>query len=406
MTIDWHTWLSLIIRWAHITAGIAWIGASFYYVWLDNNLENTKESDDSDGELWSVHGGGFYHNKKYKVAPKSLDSHLHWFKWEAYFTWITGFLLFAIIYYFNAKIFLLDTSKLAVTAPQAVGLSVGMMFGSWIGYDLLCKSGLHKYPRVFGLILFLLLTGLAYVSDQIFSDRAAYIQVGAIIGTLMAGNVFRVIIPNQKIVVAELLAGREVDPQLGVAAKLRSLHNNYLTLPVLFIMVSNHYPVTYAQPLSWFTLAGISLAGICVRHYFNLRHTTKAKAPFMFAAVISLMTAIIVPASYKFNQSQTSKNIASSEPLLSDTDPQFVEVNMLLKTHCSSCHSATPTSEDFTVAPKNILFDTEQDILRHATNIYQQVVEYEAMPLGDATAMTDSERAKIGKWYEEFKSKK
>lgn len=402
MGIDWHSWISLIIRWTHVIVGIAWIGSSFYFVWLDNNLEALDEKDDADGELWSVHGGGFYHNRKFKVAPDSLKSHLHWFKYEAYFTWITGFLLFAIIYYYGAKIYLIDSHKADLTSQGAIAISLGIMFGSWFIYDLLCKSPLRHTPKIFGGILFLFLTVIAYLTDQIFSDRASYIQIGAVIGTLMAGNVFRVIIPNQKIVVADLLANQPVDPALGQAAKLRSMHNNYMTLPVLFIMISNHYPQTYAQPVSWFTLAMISLAGICVRHYFNIRHKKVTKDPFLFAAGFFMFVAILVPASLSFNIDRDKRQARLINPELPSTSEFMTsDVALAITKHCTSCHSPNPPHELYQIAPNGILLDTEADIKKHKKAIYEQVILYEVMPMGDEFEITDAEKAAIAKWGEE-----
>ncbi len=389
MSIDWYNWISLIVRWFHIIVGIAWIGASFYFVWLDNNLESTEEGDDADGHLWSIHGGGFYHNRKYMVAPEHLSPNLHWFKWEAYFTWISGFILFVILYYFGAQIYLIDSQKYDLSSMQAIGISLSMLLLSWVCYDLMCKSALRKKPLIFAVILFIYLTGIAYLADKFFSDRAAYIQVGAIIGTLMAGNVFWVIIPNQKKVVSSMIAGKPVDPSLGAAAKLRSLHNNYLTLPVLFMMISTHYPITYSQPANWITLAAISLAGVSVRHYFNLRHTKKTKDPFIFLAMFFMLVAILVPASL------------SVSPDLEKVDPQVTiepKVMSLIKKHCVSCHSANPTSDLFKTAPKALEFDSAASIKQNAMTIHQQVVEYESMPMGEIE-MSDEERRVIDNWY-------
>jgi len=230
MAIDYYSWISLILRWLHVITGIAWIGASFYFVWLDNNLERPDKvkKGEADGELWSVHGGGFYHNKKYMSAPGNMPSHLHWFKYEAYFTWISGFLLMTVIYYYGANLYLIDKSKMVLESWQAISASLALLAGGWIVYDLMCKSPLRKRPLLFAVLLFALMVLAAIVAGKIFSDRAAYMQIGAMIGTIMAGNVFFNIIPNQKIVVADLIAGRPVNPEFGKAAKLRSMHNNYM----------------------------------------------------------------------------------------------------------------------------------------------------------------------------------
>jgi uncharacterized membrane protein len=273
MLADLLPWLELALRWLHVITGIAWIGASFYFVWLDGNI---RKSDGGNplvaGELWAVHGGGFYHNQKYLVAPETLPPHLHWFKYEAYFTWISGFLLLAVIYYLGADIFLIDKAKLALNGPEAIAISLAFLAGGWIVYDGLCRSPLGQNGSVFGVIWFAVLVAAAYALTHIFSDRAAFLHVGAIVGTAMVANVFFVIIPNQKKVVASMLAREPVDPRLGLQAKQRSLHNNYMTLPVLLIMISNHYPMLYGSRINWLVLAGLSISGIMIRHVFNLRH--------------------------------------------------------------------------------------------------------------------------------------
>jgi uncharacterized membrane protein len=376
------------IRWLHIITGIAWIGASFYFVWLDNNLTKPKDGESGDGELWSVHGGGFYHNKKYMTAPEGQSGHLHWFKYEAYFTWISGFLLLAIIYYYGANLYLIDKSKMALTSWQAIAASLGILAGGWIIYDLLCRSALRHRPKLFGLILFLTIGITAYFCDKIFSDRAAYIQIGAMIGTMMAGNVFFVIIPNQKIVVADILAGRPVDPKLGQAAKLRSVHNNYMTLPVLFIMISNHYPMTYAGPYNWLSLGLISAAGISIRHFFNLRHTTKIKDPYIFLAVAFMIAAMLFPLSIKKPKIEGAENFS------------MTEVRTIMQKHCTSCHSENPTHESFDEPQGGILFDSDQRIQLAADRILERAVIAADMPLGNETEMTLQEREILRLWID------
>ena len=390
MSIDFYSWISLSIRWLHVITGIAWIGASFYFVWLDNNLERPEKvkKGEPDGELWSVHGGGFYHNKKYMSAPSNMPEHLHWFKYEAYFTWISGFALLAVIYYYGANLYLIDKSKMALTNWQAIGASMGMLAGGWILYDLLCKSALRKKPGVFAILLFILLTLSAIGAGMMFSDRAAYIQVGAMIGTMMAGNVFFNIIPNQKIVVADLIAGRPVNPEFGKAAKLRSMHNNYMTLPVLFIMTSSHYPMTYGSGVGWLSLALISMAGIAVRHYFNLRHTTKPKAPFAIAAIIFMVAAMTFP-------------LALRKPEVQDVGTvSFENVRQIIDTHCTACHSLNPTHEWYDEAPSGFRLDTDALIRQNKTLILERAVTGKDMPLGNETEMTDVEREMLRVWIE------
>lgn len=390
MSVDFYSWISLSIRWLHVITGIAWIGASFYFVWLDNNLERPEKvkKGEPDGGLWSVHGGGFYHNKKYMSAPSNMPEHLHWFKYEAYFTWISGFALMAVIYYYGANLYLIDKSKMALSQWQAIGASMSMLAVGWVLYDLLCKSALRKKPGMFAILLFVLLTLSAIGASMMFSDRAAYIQVGAMIGTMMAGNVFFNIIPNQKIVVADLIAGRPVNSEFGKAAKLRSMHNNYMTLPVLFIMTSAHYPMTYGSGMGWLSLALISLAGIAVRHYFNLRHTTKPKMPFAIAAVIFMVAAMTFPLALKKPEVQEVGIVS------------FEDVRIIMDTHCTACHAPNPAHESFDEAPVGFRLDTDELIKQNKTLIMERAVTGKDMPLGNETEMTDAERKMLRVWIE------
>src|SRR3954454_17739210 len=275
MAVDLGEWLNLALRWLHLTAGIAWIGSSFYFVWLDNHLKAPAEGEAS-GELWSVHGGGFYHNQKYQVAPRQMPAQLHWFKWEAYFTWISGFSLLVLVYYVGAQSFLIDPAKADLSPAAGIAIGLGALALGWLVYDGLSRSPLGANNVVLGLWWFIILFFAAVLLDALFNSRAAYLHIGAIIGTVMVANVFLVIIPNQRKVVADLIAGRTPDPALGAAAKQRSLHNNYMTLPVLFIMISNHYPMTYGAERPWLVLALIGLTGVAVRHVFNLRGRSQA----------------------------------------------------------------------------------------------------------------------------------
>jgi uncharacterized membrane protein len=390
MSVDFYSWISLSIRWLHIITGIAWIGASFYFVWLDNNLERPEggaKKGEADGELWSVHGGGFYHNKKYMSAPEHMPDHLHWFKYEAYFTWISGFLLLAVIYYYGANLYLIDKAKMAFSPLQAIGTSLTMLAGGWVIYDLMCKSALRKRPGLFAVLLFTLLTLAAFVADKLFSDRAAYIQVGAMIGTMMAGNVFFNIIPNQKIVVADLIAGRPVNPEFGKAAKLRSMHNNYMTLPVLFIMVSNHYPMTYGSGLGWLSLMFIALAGIAIRHFFNIRHLKKVKGPYIFLAVFFMLLAMLFPLALRPTAPTTPSGTVT-----------FSDARNIVHTRCTACHATNPTHEAFDEPQGGLKLETDGEIHRAATRILQRAVIAKDMPLGNETNMTDEEREMLRAW--------
>nr|WP_202899751.1 urate hydroxylase PuuD [Kordiimonas gwangyangensis] len=369
-----------------------WIGSSFYFVWLDNHLEEPREKKKGmSGELWSVHGGGFYHKQKYAVAPEQMPEKLHWFKWEAYFTWMSGFALLAIIYYLGADIFLIDRSKMELAPWQAIGISLAFILGGWVVYDGLCRSPIGRNNKATGVIWFLLLTAAAYALTHIFSDRAAFIHVGAMAGTAMAANVFMVIIPNQKKVVAALTAGEAPDPRLGQIGKQRSLHNNYMTLPVLFLMISNHYPMTFSNPYSWLILAGIALVGVMVRHFFNLRHKGQS-SPALVAAAIALLVVIAMFAA------DAEK---AARPAPASGDVSFADVQAVIGKHCTSCHAARPSHESFDEAPGGVRLDDPALVVQYAPRILEQAVKSDIMPLGNETGMTDEERALIGKWIED-----
>lgn len=389
MVIDYAEWLNLVLRWLHITTGIAWIGSSFYFVWLDNHLK-APATGEASGELWSVHGGGFYHNQKYQVAPKQMPGELHWFKWEAYFTWMSGFSLLVLIYYFGAENYLIDTKKSLISTTDAVALALASLVAGWGFYDLLCRSPLGRNNRQMGVVWFLALVGAAAFLNSVLSSKAVYIQMGAIVGTVMAANVFVVIIPNQKKVVADLIAGRSPDPKLGQQAKQRSLHNNYMTLPVLLMMISQHYPMTYGSPRPWLVLALIGLTGVAVRHVFNLRHRGKS-SPALFAiiAVLALTIVLYVGA---------SKSKVAAE---NGAPVTFAQVQPIIAKHCSGCHASKPTNPAFSEAPLGLVLDTYDHVKAAAPKIKQQAVETDTMPLGNLTGITPEERAMLGKWIED-----
>lgn len=392
MEFDITPWINLAIRWLHFITGIAWIGSSFYFVWLDNHLEEPKEKKKGmSGELWSVHGGGFYHKQKYAVAPEQMPENLHWFKWEAYFTWMSGFALLAIIYYLGADLFLIDRAKMDLSQLEAIGISLAFLVGGWGFYDTLCRSPIGNNNRLTGIIWFASLVAAAYVLTQIFSDRAAFIHIGAIVGTAMAANVFMVIIPNQKKIVASLTAGEEPDPKLGQIGKQRSLHNNYMTLPVLFLMVSNHYPMTFSNPYNWVVIAGLGLVGVMVRHFFNLRHKGKT-SPALVAASVVLFIAVMVFASEAEKQTRVD---------VGDQAVSFSQVQVIVGKHCVMCHTASPAHEFFDEAPGGVLLDRPELIQQYAPAIMEQVVMSDIMPLGNETGMTPEERALLGKWIED-----
>lgn len=387
-------WLNLLVRWLHIIAGIAWIGASFYFVWLDNTIRPPAPGSDLErkgvaGELWAVHGGGFYNPQKYLVAPSQLPPELHWFKWEAYTTWLSGFALLVIVYYLNARAMMVDRSVADLSSWQAVGVGLGSLVTGWLVYDLLCRSPLGRRPLAFGVVIFLLLVASGWALTQLLSGRAAYLHVGAMIGTIMVANVAMLIIPGQRRMVDAMLAGARPDPQDGIRAKQRSVHNNYFTLPVLFLMISNHYAMTYNHPHAWAVLGAIMLAGVLIRHFFNLRHKGRVewKYPAAGVAVLLVLAVLLAPAAPP--RVETARG-----------GVDFARVRAIMDQRCVSCHAARPTQPGFAAAPGGVLLDTPEQVGQHAARIYQQTVQLKAMPLANLTRMTDAERALVAAWFE------
>ncbi len=388
-------WLNLIVRWAHVVFGIAWIGASFYFVFLENSLNRSKGlRDEIAGNLWAVHGGGFYYVEKYKVSPAEIPKDLHWFKYEAYFTWLSGFTLLIIVYYLDAKVYLIDPAVLEISQTAAISIGIGTLVCGWIVYDLLCKSPLSKKPLFFGFILFLFICGVAWFLSHVFSSRAAYIHVGAMIGTLMVGNVFRVIIPGQKAMVNAAKAGKTVDPTLGKKALLRSLHNNYFTLPVIFIMISNHFPSTYGNAFNWLVLIGLSLTSVFVKHYLNLKEKGEKSVWILPAAIIAMIALAFVTA-------PKTKSVCKE-----DAPATFTEVNEIITKRCVQCHSSNPTDDVLKVAPNGIMFDDPKNIIKYSERILARAVITKTMPQANKTGMTQEERDLIQCWIENQTSEK
>ena len=383
-------WINLLVRWLHVITGVAWIGASFYFIWLDGHLESPQDPADDEkgvgGEVWSVHGGGFYHAQKYKVSPAKIPERLHWFKWEAYTTWISGIFLTALVYWYGAEVYLIDPAVADVSAPKAVSIAIASIVGGWLVYDLLCKSPLARDTRVFAAVLFALTGLLAWGLCQAFSGRGAYIHFGAVLGTIMVANVFFVIIPGQKKMVAAAAIGEAPDPGPGIRAKQRSVHNTYFTLPVLFVMTSNHYAMAYGHAYNWLILIGISLAGALIRIYFVARHN--GKASFIPAGIAIVIIAAIALAITPRAREGTA--VAAS----------FDQVRNVINARCTSCHSAAPVHPAFPAAPLGVVFDTDGQIVAEAERIYQQTVVTRVMPIGNLTAMTDKERQIIDGWYQ------
>ena len=382
-----EAWANLAIRWLHLVAGIAWIGSSFYFMWLDSHLKPGEERREGvAGELWSVHSGGFYRQIKFMVAPSEMPETLHWFKWEAYTTWISGFLLLALIFYVGADLNLVDKAKLDLAPWQAIGLGLGSLAAGWIAYDGLCRSPIGQNLRAFGAVWFLALTAAGWGLTRVFSDLGAFMHIGAIIGTVMVANVFLIIIPNQRKVVAQVLAGQAPDPSLGKQAKQRSVHNNYMTLPVLLIMISNHYPMIFAAPLNWLWLAGLGVAGVTIRHFFNLRNAGKTQPQVLaLGALVFVLVAL-------------ANEAARPKPPTTDLVPTYAAVRAIVDKHCIMCHSATPTHKGIPLAPAGAMFDTPEGLRNHAEKIYTRAVATTSMPQGNEAGMTQAERASLGAW--------
>lgn len=380
-------WLNLLVRWAHVVAGIMWIGASFYFIFLENNLNRTKNiREELAGDLWAVHGGGFYYLEKYKVAPKRIPVDLHWFKYEAYFTFLTGFLLLAIVYYLNAKAYLIDISVADISVPTAIGISILCFVLSWLVYDFLCKSPIAERKNLFSAVAIILLIALAYFLTHTFNSRAAYIHVGAIMGTIMAGNVFFNIIPAQKAMVRSAAIGEPLDASLGKKAGLRSLHNNYFTLPVVFIMISNHFPSTFGHEYNWIVLAVISLASVGIKHYWNLIERGVVRTKILAASIISLFVlAVVISPAFE-------AKLDMAIPV------SFEEANAIIQSRCVQCHSANPSDDIWKFAPNGVMYDTPEQIKNMSDQIMTRAVRSKTMPQGNKTNMTDEERLVLRRW--------
>ena len=393
MTAYLLEWVNLLGRWVHMITGIAWIGASFYFIWLDNSLETPKSKEDQDkgvsGEVWSVHGGGMYHAQKYRLAPAKLPEHLHWFKWEAYTTWITGMFMMALMYWYGAEVYLIDPGVAAISRPVAIGIGIAVIAFGWVAYDRLCESDIGKNENVMAAILFVALTAIAFLLCQVFSGRGAYMHFGAMLGTIMVGNVFFVIIPGQKDLVRAKEEGREPDSIHGIRGKQRSVHNTYFTLPVLFVMISNHYAMTYGHQYNWLILIAITLIGALIRIYYVARHKGRASlAPVIAAAVVlAALITLVAP--------RQSVSLSA----VSDDSIDIATVQKIVVDRCTACHATVPSQPGFQAPPQGIVFETVEDITRQSMVIHQQTVVTKAMPIGNLTGITDAERATIDIWF-------
>jgi uncharacterized membrane protein len=422
-------WLNLSVRWVHMIVGIAWIGASFYFVWLENNLDRANPRDGLSGDLWAIHGGGIYHLEKYKLAPPTMPENLHWFKWEAYWTWMSGVALLCVVFYANPTLYLLQPGS-ALTGIEAIGIGLGSLAIGWLVYDILCDSPLGQRPLLLGAILFALVILACFGYSQIFSGRGAYLHTGALIGTIMVGNVFRIIMPAQRALVAAIAENRTPDPSLPAKGLLRSRHNNYFTLPVLFIMISNHFPSTYGSQYNWLILAAIGTVAVLARHFFNTRHNTQKYAWALPAAALGMICLAYATAPERHPGAAAAKAAApiQYQPLpetalggkraeppaapavtpapgatpapasTAATAEGFHSVERVIHERCTVCHSANPTSPLFSTAPAGVMFDTPQQIQAMAARIQAQAVNSQIMPLGNITQMTQAERDLVGQW--------
>ncbi len=388
-------WLSLLGRWLHLVAGIAWIGSSFYFIWLDNHLfaptEPALRSKGVAGELWAVHGGGFYHSQKYRVAPPTLPPTLHWFYWEAYATFLSGLFLLCLLYYGQADAYLIDPAVAALSKPTAIALGVAFLAGGWLVYDLLCRSPLGRKGPLLAAVLVVLLCAAAWVLCHLFSGRGAYMEFGAMLGTIMVANVLFVIIPGQRELVRAKQEGREPDPAPGIAGKLRSTHNTYFTLPVLFAMISHHYPMTFGASENWLVLIAICAAGAALRLYFVARHKAHERdgRTSPLTAAIGLATLAGVAVALMPSQRRSGAT----------ADTNFARIQAIVAQRCTGCHSINPTQPGFTAAPNGVRLDTPESILAHAAQMRQQIAT-RAMPLGNITGITEHERAEMLSWID------
>ncbi len=393
-------WSEMIVRWVHVIAGVAWIGSSFYFIALDLSLKPGKElPKEANGQAWQVHGGGFYNMVKYLVAPKKMPEELTWFKWEAYSTWISGMALMSLVYYGSASLYMIDLEVLDITQLQAVFLSLGGIVIGWIIYDGLCRSPLGKNDLILALAGLVFLVLLSFIYTQVFSHRGAFMQMGVTIGTMMVANVAMVIIPGQKKVVQALKAGDDPNPIYGVRGKQRSLHNNYLTLPVIFVMIGGHYPIIFATEYSWLILGLILIIGALIRHFFNTKHKG-LPAPYWTWLVASILTVCSVLLSYAGAPNNNVYEVSNLNMTKEEIHKTAVE---LVIERCSSCHAREPLWEGLAFAPKGIHLETEEEVLKMANEIYWQSAASWAMPPGNIIWLEDEERVLLSDWHASLK---
>ena len=399
---DWMVlseWLELAVRWLHVITAIAWIGSSFYFIALDLGLHRDRNlASGADGEEWQVHGGGFYHIQKYLVAPAQMPDHLVWFKWESYMTWLSGFAMLALVYYLGAEMYLIDPAVMELTQLQAIAISIASLAFGWIAYNTLCKVFVNANQTALMVALFVVLVAMSYFYTQVFSGRAAMLHLGAFTATIMSANVFFIIMPNQRIVVTDLIAGRKADPKYGKIAKQRSTHNNYLTLPVVFLMLSNHYPLVFATEYNWVIASLVFLMGVTIRHWFNARHARKGNPHWTLGltVILFLLTAWLSTAAMRTQPQESALNGAA---LHYASAAGFDDVVGIVQGRCSMCHAAEPSWEGLAWPPKGVVLETPAQIAHEARRIYVQAGITHAMPPANLSYMEPAEREAIILWF-------
>ncbi|MEO6298988.1 MAG: urate hydroxylase PuuD [Paracoccaceae bacterium] len=400
---DWVVlweWVQIAVRWTHVIVAIAWIGSSFYFIALDLGLQKVPHlPEGASGEEWQVHGGGFYHIQKYLVAPAMMPEHLTWFKWESYSTWLSGFTMLVLVYFLGAQFFLIDPAVMDLTVWQAVAISLASLGFGWIAYTTLCRVFVDANQTVLMVALFVVLVAMSWFYTHVFSGRAALLHLGAFTATIMSGNVFFVIMPNQRVVVADLIAGRKPDPQFGKIAKQRSLHNNYLTLPVIFLMLSNHYPLIFATEWNWIIASLVFLMGVTIRHWFNSHHARKGN-PHWTWAVTALLFIVIAWLSTAPMRHRAEQSKLIGADLVYASAAGFGDVTSIVQGRCSMCHAREPAFDGIYMAPKGVLLETPSDIAHEARRIYMQAGITHAMPPANLSLIEPAERAAIVKWYQ------
>jgi uncharacterized membrane protein len=400
--IMWE-WFAFAVRWLHVITAIAWIGSSFYFIALDLGLKKSPNLPaGAYGEEWQVHGGGFYHIQKYSVAPENMPNHLTWFKWESYATWLSGAAMLMIVYWLGAELYLIDPAKADLSVFQAIIISAGSLLVGWVVYDFLCKSALGNNPTGLMLLLFVVLVVMSWGYNQIFTGRAAMLHLGAFTATIMSANVFLIIMPNQRIVVKDLKEGRTPDPKYGKIAKLRSTHNNYLTLPVLFLMLSNHYPLAFATEYTWIIASLVFLTGVTIRHYFNTLHATGSGPTWTWMA--TLVIFLIIAALSTASSWNGDYDDLENQPLTKKQESLmlakgFDDISDIIISRCSMCHAREPVWDGMINAPKGVFLETDHDIARGAKEIYIQAGVSHAMPPANITNLANEDRIKIVKWF-------